>query len=402
MKRISILAVLPAAALILAVGAFGCRGGAAPEAAPTAKAKPVRPQVYTAAELTASTFPVPEGYRSIVLVGDIMTWDRMQKFLEKDGVEYPFRGTAGLLQSADLTVGNLEGPIAVNATMKKQRYPYKVPPWTLKGLAWAGFDQVSLANNHLADCKQEGMTETMQYVSEAGIGYFGAGKNRDEAAQPRIVDVGGTKVALCGFVTGETYLHDLKSAQEPKAYERRDKKIRQHMGASATQPGTIVASAKSVAEMIRKAREQADIVIFFPHWGIRYHRPVSDYQQELARAAVDAGADLVVGHHAHFWQPVGSYKGVPIVYGIGNFAFGSANSMADAGLLVRALVKDKRVQIVELFPTYSKNADKRVRFQTKIKKGEFANAALAEMAEQSRPLGATIAVENGRGVIRLD
>jgi len=152
--------------------------------------------------------------------------------------------------------------------------------------------------------------------------------------------------------------------------------------------------------LVRRAGEQADLVVLFLHWGIRYHRPATAYQRELARAAVRAGADLIVGHHAHFWQPAELVEGVPVVYGVGNFAFGSANRRADEGLLVRAILTEGRVSRVELFPTYIKNKDSAVSYQTKLMRGGSAEALIGRLAELSAELGTEVIFERGRGVIK--
>ncbi len=153
--------------------------------------------------------------------------------------------------------------------------------------------------------------------------------------------------------------------------------------------------------MVTEARAVADFVVVSPHWGIRYHRPVFEDQQRLAHAAIDAGADLVVGHHVHIWQPTEVYKGVPIVYGLGNFAFGSRNSRAIGGLLVRAVLVDGKLRRLELYPTFTKTRNSQVSHQTKILKGASARRVLEDLAEWSAPRGAVVRIRDGVGVIEL-
>jgi len=130
------------------------------------------------------------------------------------------------------------------------------------------------------------------------------------------------------------------------------------------------------------------VVVVNLHMGVRYWRPPFQQQEALAQAAADAGADLVIGHHAHFWQPVKMFGRMPAVYGIGNFAFGSSNPNADEGLLVRATfsTQTKRLKKVELFPTYIKNRSKQVKFQAKILKGRAAKAVLKDIRAWSEKL----------------
>ncbi|MCP4603825.1 MAG: CapA family protein [Proteobacteria bacterium] len=362
--------------------------------------------VFKKGELTDKQLSLGGGERSVVFVGDIMTWDRTRDHLEEHGANYPFAAVAPLLRTADLTVGNLEGPIADKSKITKSRYAYKVPSWTLKGLKWAGFDLLSLANNHLYDCGKTGVKETFKHLTKAGISFFGAGENIQKATEPKIIPLGDMKIAFLGLVTGETYFHEYQSSLKKGAYARMERLMEKNLGARKDRAGTVVTTRKSIVHIVEQARRLADFVAVFIHFGIRYHRPPTSFQRDLAHAAIDAGADLVIGHHAHFWQPVEVYRNKPIVYGIGNFAFGSGNRKADEALLVRAIIKTKRLEglelkRLELFPLYTKNKDSDVSYQTKIMKGASADEMLGRLSEQSKPFNAHIANENGRGVLRL-
>ncbi len=357
-------------------------------------------EIYLPGELSPSNFSSPPGAITFAFAGDIMMWDRMQKPIEKHGVNYPFEATAALLQSADYTVGNLECPIAEkHEKRRKKGFYYKVPSFTLEGLKWAGFDMLSLANNHIRDCGDGGLIETFDFLDEAGLPYFGAGRNLAEAMEPKIVDIKGLKVAFVGFISQEIYLKDKSWLDIPGKYEKQKKKIVRHLAATNERPGTIIAKEDIVREMVSKARTQADLIIVVPHWGLRYHQPIWEDQEILGHAAIDAGADLIVGHHNHIRQAVEVYKGKPIIYGIGNFAFGSRNYNAVGGFLVRVVVTDGKINKVELYPTYTNNSAKQVNFQTKILKGKSAKTALEKMQKLSAKRAANIKIENGVGVI---
>ncbi|MCB1155822.1 CapA family protein, partial [bacterium] len=166
------------------------------------------------------------------------------------------------------------------------------------------------------------------------------------------------KYAFVASVSAETWITRMEQVEEEKgAVSKRRRWMRRRLQAKEDTPGSVVSSTKLVRRMVRRAKRMADVVVYFPHWGIRYHRPVFDEQIKMAHAAIDAGADLVVGHHIHIWQPSEIYKGKPIVYGLGNFAFGSNNRRADEGLVVRAIFSEEGLRRVELYPTYSKNVD---------------------------------------------
>jgi poly-gamma-glutamate synthesis protein (capsule biosynthesis protein) len=311
------------------------------------------PDVYAAGELPAAMTTKPAGAHTIVLVGDIMTWDRTQEYVEEHGAGYPFEATAPLLRSADLTVGNLEGPVAEKAKLRKSIYPYRVPPWTLTGLKQAGFDLVNLANNHAVDCGPEGVLETIENLRSVGIDHFGAGQDLVRASRPATAEVGGIRVAFVGMMTAETNILAHEDANDAESRARLERRVTRQFQARAGRAGSVVATPESVTRIVSRAQAAADLVVLFPHWGVRYHRAPTASQRALARAAVDAGADLIVGHHAHLWQPVELIDGVPVV----------------------------------------------VRYQTKVLEGTSARDLIQRLAGASRALNAPIRYDGGRGVL---
>ena len=357
-------------------------------------------QIYLPGELDSKNFKGLPGEIAFAFAGDIMMWDRMKAHIAKRGVNYPFEATAALLQSADYAVGNLECPIAVKSKKDPRKgFYYKVPPFTLEGLKWAGFDMMSLANNHIRDCGADGLMETFEFLDKASLSYFGAGKNPADAMKPKAVEVKGLKTAFVGFVSDEIYLYDIKQFKKPGKFEKLKNKLFTDLAATDDMPGTVIANEKTVREMVARAKERADFVIVVPHWGVRYHQPVWENQEKLGHVAIDAGADLVIGHHNHIRQAVEIYKGKPIVYGIGNFAFGSGNRKAVGGFLVRAIVKDKKLRRVLLYPTYTMNRSEQVDYQVKILKDKSARKALKKIRKRSAKRGANFRIENDVGVV---
>ncbi|MDX9982542.1 MAG: CapA family protein [Lentisphaeria bacterium] len=367
---------------------------------PGIAAEPDADDVYTREELPPVFVQDEPHRRTIVLVGDIMPWDRSRANLEKHGPGYPYAATRDLLWHADLAVGNLEGPVATRAEPTKGTYRYKIPPSVLPGLRDSGLDLLSLANNHVMDCGDAGLRETLDYLREASLSGFGAGRNQAEACAPVIVRIGDTRVAFVAALCPETYFDDWE-AQDAGDYERYLGSMQRILAAAPDDPGTVVATPASVAWLVRNAAAQADVVVACLHFGIRYSRPPTPRQRRLAQIAVQAGADLVVGHHAHVWQPVEVFQGVPILYGLGNFAFGSANRRADEGLLARATLVDHRLAGVEFFPLCTKNRDPDVDYQSKVFEEKAAREVVGELARLSRPFRADIRFAAGRGVLVL-
>jgi poly-gamma-glutamate synthesis protein (capsule biosynthesis protein) len=356
--------------------------------------------VYTREELPTSFVRDEPQRRTIVFVGDIMPWDRSREHIEKHGPGYPYAATQALLWHADLAVGNLEGPVATKAGTTKGTYRYKIPPSVLPGLRDSGLDLLSLANNHAMDCGDNGLRETLDHLQQANLSGFGAGRNQAEACAPVVVKIGDTRVAFVAALCPETYFDDWE-AQDAGDYERYLRDMQRDLAAEADDPGTVIATPASVAWLVRNAGAQADLVVVSLHFGIRYSRPPTPRQRRLAQVAIQAGADLVVGHHAHVWQPVEIYQGVPILYGLGNFAFGSANRQAEEGLLARVTLTEHRLGAVELFPLNTKNRDPDVDYQSKVFEERAAREVIGELARRSRPLQADIRFAAGRGVLVL-
>jgi hypothetical protein len=212
-------------------------------------------------------------------------------------------GNAGavrqLLEGADIAMANFENP-APNAYRYHTRGTvFSADPRLIDGLRKAGIDYVGLANNHIRDAGGQGILDTIANLDKRGIDHSGAGRNLAAARKPAILDAGGTKVAILAYDT-----------------------IAKSYAASATRAGSAQLSAAAVKADVAAARKAgADLVIVFPHWGTEYDPTPFAGQQRLARACIDAGADMVIGNHAHWAGAVETYKGKPIWYALGNFVF---------------------------------------------------------------------------------
>lgn len=347
-----------------------------------------------------------DGEKVILFAGDVMPWDdrggQMRTFSE-GSVEYPYRGTAPMVQKADFAVGDLESPIAVRRGKRKKfiRFPYKMPPVVLDGVRGAGFDLVSLANNHIADYGTGAMLETIEHLEASKTNYIGLGANRDAAERIHVAQIGDAKVAFIACVSPETYLSNLKVANEPGAFGKRLKRMQDHVEARDDRAGSVLASVETVVRLVKQANELADLVVVYPHWGIRYHHSPSERQVEIAHAAIDAGADLIVGHHIHTWQPIEVYGGAIIAYGLGNFAFDSGNKKAADSIVVRAVLNGKRFDRVEIHPLATNNRDDAVRYQPKFMTGKSAAKVLTDLANASRERQAELEIVGDKAIVRI-
>jgi capsule synthesis protein PGA_cap len=204
-----------------------------------------------------------------------------------------------LVSSVDIAVANFENPAPNVSTFHTSGTRFTADPRLIGGLVKAGIDYVSIANNHIGDAGDLGILQTIANLKKRGLKYSGAGKDLAAARAPAILEAAGTRVAILGYDA-----------------------IARAYFAGPDETGSSQLSLKRATVDIKKARAAgADLVIVFPHWGVEYRREPFAAQQELARSIIDAGADLIIGNHAHWAGAVEVYKGKPIWYALGNFVF---------------------------------------------------------------------------------
>jgi hypothetical protein len=204
-----------------------------------------------------------------------------------------------LISGADLAIANFENPAPDNFRWHTTGVVFSADPTMIDGLANAGIDWVSLANNHIGDAGRAGLLQTIENLEERGIAASGAGANQAQARRPAMLEAGGQTIAFLGYDTVARYYF-----------------------ASASGAGSAQMTAETCRQDIAAARDAgADVVIVFPHWGTEYDATPFGSQQTLARRCIDAGADMIIGNHAHWAGAVEIYDGRPIWYALGNFVF---------------------------------------------------------------------------------
>lgn len=234
----------------------------------------------------------------LVFVGDVMLADGPGAFIADGGD--PFAEFADLFDSADLVVGNLECVVATGGSPEDKPWTFRAHPRVIP-LLTRYFHAVSAANNHSGDFGPAALCEQFRLFDEAQMPYFGAGPNRTAAHRPLIVKRRGVRIALLGY-----------NDYPPRRFEATDHR-----------PGTawIDRNVITAAIALLRRHEPSLIIIPYLHWGEEEERRHSDEQETLAKALIDAGADLIVGSHPHVVQDVGEYRGRPIFYSLGNFVF---------------------------------------------------------------------------------
>ena len=259
--------------------------------------------------LTRPSADEPAAVVTTTVVGDIMLGRRVGDLLERrDDPAAVFRPLAKRLASADITVGNLESTLSEAGPATQGGDSFGADESVLEGLALAGFDLLSLANNHLGDFGETAIVDTVQKLDGAGFRTVGGGVDLAQAAEPVVITVGDVRV---GFVATD-------SIGETPAAGRNSPGTNRINAPPRTGPLDRKA-LRRVAESIR--RLDADVVIAMPHWGTQYTNRPERSQRRIARALVDAGADLVVGGHPHWVQGWESIGDATVVHSLGNFVF---------------------------------------------------------------------------------
>jgi len=223
--------------------------------------------------------------RTLIATGDVIPARSVNfRAHQYQNFKWPFEKTASVLKSADITLINLESPLVSGCPLTNSGMIFCGDPENVQGLVFAGVDVASLANNHLENQGVKGVESTISILEEKDILATGI-------SGPVFKNVGGLRLAFLGY-------NDVDGGQVIS-----------------------LAREEKIASEIKEARQEADLIVVSFHWGEEYRSSPTQRQKELAHLAVDSGADLVVGNHPHWLQPVEIYKEKIIVYAHGNFVF---------------------------------------------------------------------------------
>lgn len=300
--------------IVLVSGSLGALAVFAMTAIP-----PVRVAVTNVWERTPI---IHEETAHLVFVGDIMLGrsvaDSMAQWLDWSR---PFVAVASVTAGADLTFGNLESVVSDRGSPQGCTYCFRADPRALIGLLDAGFDVLSVANNHAWDYGPDAFTDSLSRLPIAGISPVGGGTNATAARTPVVLRAGKARVAYVAY----TNLLPASACT------------------TDTHAGVSCYRADAMREDIAAARQAADIVVVSFHAGDEY-APHNATQERIYHDAIDAGANLVIGHHPHVVQDIEQYHGGWIAYSLGNFIFDQTWSPETMhGLLVDVTIKDTTI-----------------------------------------------------------
>jgi poly-gamma-glutamate capsule biosynthesis protein CapA/YwtB (metallophosphatase superfamily) len=292
---------------------------------------------------------------SLVAVGDINLGRKAGRIILSGDVDYAFKKTADIISAADIAFGNLESTISEqNGITQNGVWLFTGPPIGAETLAHAGFDVVSLSNNHIWDFGKRALLETRGYLDAVGIAHAGTGETLDEAYAPAILDVKGLRIAFFSVTKIFNF-----GGSEHEAFNY-----------------AAWADMERLGPAIARVRPDVDLVIVAAHWGAEYQDRPADETVALAHEMIDAGADIVLGGHPHVPQGIDRYNGGFIIYSLGNFAYHQTTEHSvwkTRSIILKLTLTKDGVKSWEMIPVTCG-------FQPAVAEGELADEILAHMA----------------------
>ena len=245
----------------------------------------------------------------------------------RDNPDSIFDQVRDTIKKADIAFCQLEINLSRRGSpLPQARLAMEAEPKTAAAFKNAGFNVISFAGNHCLDWGNEAFKDTVDVLKAQGIRVIGVGNNISEARTPAIFDIKDTKIALLAYNTilpqGYWAEPDRPGCAPMRAFTFYEQ-IEHDQPGTACRTHTFAhrGDLKAMINDIKQARSKADVVIISMHWGIHFVPAViAEYQREMSYAAIDAGADLILGHHAHILKGIEVYKGKVIFYSLCNFA----------------------------------------------------------------------------------
>ena len=289
--------------------------------------------------------------------------------VNRDHPESAFTHVAPTFHQSDILFGNCESPSSDKGSPNPISSSYRrEPPRNLVALKFAGFHVMSFANNHCLDWGYDAFFDTLERLRKINILPVGAGNDIDEARKPVIIERKGTRVAFLAYASA-TFLGYAADEQKPGCAPIRV--YTHYHQVEHEQPGTDPEiftfpdpdDLEAMRQDVQKARSSADVVVVSEHWGLHFVPfKLARYESEVAKVAIDAGADLILGHHQHILKAIEVYKGKAIFHSLGNFVIDAASALkAEKKPGIRRMMKRyaDRVGIWPDCPLYPLHPDSR-------------------------------------------
>ena len=283
---------------------------------------------------------VPSQTAKILMVGDMMFDRYVRAKIKKEGLPYLFEHVTSYFSQYDMVLGNLEGTITSRSSiaLDPNATSFTFDPSIAQALGEFGITHVSLGNNHSLDFGESAYTQTLQFLENNSIEYFGHALNTQNLSVE--TEIKGKKIAYVAY-------HQLFRPDRTP-----------------------------IIDEIHRLQNKVDYIVVFAHWGSEYKNIHNIQQENIAHELIDAGADLIVGAHPHVVQDVGIYNNVPIIYSLGNFIFDQADPVTHIGLMLGISYTDDEI-ILEFFPI------KLIRMRPTLLEGEEKEEVFRTLANTS-------------------
>jgi poly-gamma-glutamate capsule biosynthesis protein CapA/YwtB (metallophosphatase superfamily) len=274
--------------------------------------------------------PAHSAQRTVTLaaVGDVFFCRSVARQIELNGFDYPFEFTADILSRYDLAFCNLECALSTRGTPQSNRFLFRADPSAALALSAAGFDIVSLANNHTLDYGSETLRDTVEAVEGTGMISVGTRLTGSEDSGVRIIERNGLKI---GFLALSDF--DVPVEESPVGY-----------------PEVLLVDPNNLPRQVADTKSCCDVLVVSVHWGVDYMPFYTERQRAIGRMCIDNGADLVLGHHPHVLQDVEIYRGKPIVYSMGAFVWDSTHRGSDSSAIFVFELGPSSADLAETIP----------------------------------------------------
>ncbi|OHD81829.1 MAG: hypothetical protein A3J97_05395 [Spirochaetes bacterium RIFOXYC1_FULL_54_7] len=350
---------------------------------------------------------------SVMAFGDILLARTPGLRVETLGFRYPFTGIRDLVSSADIAFANLENPASWLGSPfpgKPGNVTFRADPATLFGLAWAGFDLVSLANNHMNDYGPRALAETLDFLDLLGVARVGAGRDLEEARRATLVNRDGIRFAFLGYAEPIWSVIGACPASAGRTWARIEERFHGPLpeplpparpdSAKSSLAGVAIADIQTMTDDVKRtlAVLQPDYLFVSVHWGDELQRMPNRFQRAFGRAAIDAGATAVLGHHPHVLQAIEKYHGGLIIYSLGNLIFDMESDLTYGTAAFDLKLEDGHLVGLEIIPI-------------RIGRGTYvpapakvadARAILEGIRTWSGATGRDIQMDGGRGLLDFD
>ena len=261
-------------------------------------------------------------------VGDVLLDRGIRKVMEKRGRDYPLQAVSDCLNWYDLAFCNLECPLSKLGKPMEKKYIFRGDPSNVEMLKKAGFNLFSLANNHTLDYGREALIDTIDNLVNAGLYPIGAGKDHKKAMKPVIIEKNGISLAFFAALSFPM----------------------EGVSGSSDLPGPCQPSIDELVSIIQDIRNQVDFIVVSFHWGFEYEPQPHPRQIEYAHRVIEAGADLIIGHHPHVMQGIEKYRGKYILYSLGNFLFDQHDDGGKQSFLFGCILHDGNLLLPHIIP----------------------------------------------------